>query len=182
MIRKAEINDVNAIESLADLSFGSGFLCHKDIETDLTNIQNHWFIHWDKKSAQLNGFIKSAHLSQFSELKKHLPDNQFQLFESMPLKFPLTMIETIAVHPKFKNQGIGKKLLQFELKNELTNALSVVWKHPQGTPLAHLYQSMGFHLLKTIPNYWEYDSLKHQYECVYCGAPPCHCQAMIYYR
>lgn len=92
-------------------------------------------------------------------------------------------IESIAVDPKCSGQGIGKKLiatLMSPFKDNPHAFFSIVWEPKNGSPLATIYERLGFELIQRITNYWQADSLEKGYTCYYCGNPPCHSSALIY--
>ena len=87
-----------------------------------------------------------------------------------------------AVHPAYEGKGIASALVQNGL-HYLSQKVSVVlceaWKSSH-THIANILERNGYTALKEIPYYWTADSIKLQYECSHCGAPPCACTAVIY--
>jgi len=98
-------------------------------------------------------------------------------------KSPIGVIKTVGVNPEYKNQGIGTLLTSKGieiLQKEATTIISMCWDQKDETPFARVLEKCNMHLIKTIPAYWEEDSLAKKYSCKICGEPPCLCAALIY--
>lgn len=170
--------DFDAILRISDVQFGAANIrleqLHNRVGKD------------NRLTAKLNGASAGYVLSQFIQ-----PAAVDLIFDGKELNLTtyfensqtICWIESIAVDPKYSGQRIGKQLIA-ELMSHAEDApqafLSVVWEHKKGSPLATIYETLGFELIQRIPNYWKEDSLEKGYSCYYCGAPPCQCSALIY--
>ncbi len=98
-------------------------------------------------------------------------------------KSPIGVIKTVGVNAECKNQGIGTLLTQKGieiLQKEAKTIISMCWDQKEDTPFARVLEKCDMSLIKTIPAYWEEDSLVKKYSCKICGEPPCLCAALIY--
>lgn len=88
-----------------------------------------------------------------------------------------------AVNYKFQGKGIGGKLVDCsvrELRKKSTVIVNVLWKSDSKKNLANKLIQSGLNPVKIIPDYWQKDSIKRNYECALCGKPPCKCSAQIF--
>jgi hypothetical protein len=59
---------------------------------------------------------------------------------------------------------------------------ATAWNSKRGIQAGSILTCKGFQKLFEVPNYWEKDSQDNGYSCPDCGAPPCHCTAVVYIR
>lgn len=94
-------------------------------------------------------------------------------------------LKTIAVHPLWQKRGVGTYLFDFwlnQIKAEPNTLIQIpLWKQSNGiAALENLAVKMGFRYYKTELNYWYEDSLLKNYQCKFCGPPPCKCHLIWY--
>ena len=177
-IAQHTVADFDAVLRISDVQFGAAYIKEEQLhnrlgkETTLT--------------AKVNGEIVGYVLSQFIEptaLDLIFNERKMNLATFFEKCQSVCWIESIAVDPKYSGQGIGKKLiaeLMYPSEDTPHAFFSVVWEHKNGSPLATIYERLGFELIRRITNYWQADSLEKGYTCYYCGNPPCHSSALIY--
>jgi ribosomal protein S18 acetylase RimI-like enzyme len=136
-----------------------------------------------KTNDVVSGFVFASICETIDDLKPILTSNENWFTEVYQGKFPIALIQTISVSEHHTGLGIGKQLTNAILNqvNRISKTtLSLVWEHQNGTPLAHILSQCGLKLQVKIPNYWYYDSIQNNYDCKYCGTPPCQCTMMVY--
>jgi len=96
------------------------------------------------------------------------------------------LVASSAVSPKFTGRGLGGEVIGRcieELEQRGANVIvATAWMNRDGVRAGSILECRGFHKLLDIQNYWEKDSVKKGYSCPNCGAPPCHCTAVLYIR
>jgi len=95
-------------------------------------------------------------------------------------------VASAATSEKFKGRGLGAELIGRCIESIEERGVNVIvataWLSRQGLQAGSILECRGFQKLLDLPNYWEKDSLKNGYSCPTCGAPPCHCSAVLYIR
>ena len=96
------------------------------------------------------------------------------------------VLASVAVDENFKGHGIGLKLMKACLnwlkEHESRAILMTGWKSAKGVHIGGLAMRLAFEPLFEVEDYWLEDSVKNGYHCPECGAPPCHCSAVIYIK
>lgn len=89
-----------------------------------------------------------------------------------------------AVDRNFEGKGVASSLVKQGL-SFLANKVEVVvcdaWKSER-THIGSILERNGCEALKEVPHFWTAESIQQNYECSFCGAPPCECTAVIYAR
>lgn len=94
-------------------------------------------------------------------------------------------LKSIAVKDEYKNKGVGKMLLKSFIKAADDKQLTIyssVWIKRDKNIFENMLAKNGFNLHEKYENYWREASIKEQFECKYCGIPPCLCSMKIYFR
>jgi len=172
---------IKAIISIANTQFGNGFITELELLNHIKSSNKYGII--SKINNETSGFVLATICHDFNDLEPIIVSNYKWFEENFKAKFPLTVIETIGIHPNFTGKGIGKRLITDILNktNPLSkHTMSLVWKHHNGTPLSHILEQCGLSHQVSFTDYWKKDSLQNNYDCKYCGHPPCECIAMVY--
>jgi diaminopimelate decarboxylase len=89
-----------------------------------------------------------------------------------------------AVNKKYEGKGVASFLVEQGL-DFLSNKVAVVvcdaWKS-EHTHIGSILERNGCEPLKEVPHFWTTESIQQNYQCGFCGAPPCECTAVIYAR
>lgn len=90
------------------------------------------------------------------------------------------IIDVVAVHPKFQNKGIGKKLFHqiFNPKN-IPHILCFAWDYNGEIHLEKLLLKNNFKSIISFNNYYLKESLFKGFSCSACGFP-CTCGIKIF--
>lgn len=174
-------SDFQEVILLSDKLLGVGYLDEIQLQKYLDDSPKIGIV-----SKSLSGEITGFQLVLTCELDELLQmsvseHNWFK--EYFSIKSPIGVIKTVGVNPEYKNQGIGTLLTSKGieiLQKEATTIISMCWDQKDETPFARVLEKCNMHLIKTIPAYWEEDSLAKKYSCKICGEPPCLCAALIY--
>ena len=130
------------------------------------------------------GFTSLVILSP-SELKQAILTENEWFYELTKAYEKIVLRKQTIVAPKFINKGYGNMLVQLstkEVEKVSDFQLSTVWKKEGDKAMSNLLTKNGFSLIKTIKNYWEKDSIEHNYNCLICGNPPCKCATEVYIK
>jgi len=170
----------NCVE-IGNSQFGNGFVTELGLLSTIK--ESHQFGLVSKTNNIVSGFVLAILCLNFDDLEPLLISNKKWFKIEYDLKFPIALIQTIGVSEKHTGLGIGKQLTTAILNQVNTlskTTLSMVWEHPNGTPLAHILSQRGLKMQIKMPNYWQLDSIQNNYDCKYCGTPPCQCTMMVY--
>jgi len=166
---------------IGNTQFGNGFVTEFELEDTIKSTQRFGLV--SKTDNIVSGFVLAVVCDSFNELEPILVSNINWFKKTYKDKYPIALIQTIGVSENYTGLGIGKKLTKAIINdlNQLSKTtLSLVWEHKNGTPLAHILGQCGLSIQVKIPDYWQEDSVHHNYECKYCGTPPCQCAMMVY--
>lgn len=96
------------------------------------------------------------------------------------------LVASAATASDFMGRGIGAELIGRCIEGLEEKGANVIaataWCSRDGVQAGPILECKGFQKLLEIPNYWEKDSAANGYSCPTCGAPPCHCSAVLYIR
>ena len=180
-IQILEVNTIKKCKEIGNSQFGNGFVTELELLDTIKS--THRFGLVSKTNDVVSGFVLASVCETIDDLKPMLISNANWFIDAYKDKFPIALIQTICVSEHHKRLGIGK-LLTIGILNQVNKlsktTLSLVWEHQNGTPLAHILDQCGLKMKIKMPNYWYYDSLQNNYDCKYCGAPPCQCTMMVY--
>jgi ribosomal protein S18 acetylase RimI-like enzyme len=176
-----EVNAIKKCIEIANSQFGNGFITELELLNTIKSDQRFGLV--SKTDNVISGFVLASICNTIGDLKPILISNQNWFDTTYEHKFPIALIQTISVSENHTGLGIGKQLINAILNqiNRLSKTtLSLVWEHQNGTPLAHILDQCGLKMQLRIDNYWYYDSIQNNYDCKYCGTPPCQCTMMVY--
>ncbi len=173
--------DFKEILTLSDKLLGAGYLDEMQLQKYLGDKHKTGIVSKSSKG-EITGFqlVLTCELDELLQMSVS-EHNWFKEYFSS--KAPIGVIKTVGVNPEYKNQGIGTLLTSKGieiLQKEATTIISMCWDQKDDTPFARVLEKCNIHLIKTIPAYWEEDSLAKEYSCKFCGEPPCLCAALIY--
>lgn len=89
-----------------------------------------------------------------------------------------------AVNKDFEGKGVASFLVAQGLEFLSTKVSVVVcdaWKS-EHTHIGSILERNACQALQEVPHFWTTESIQQNYQCGYCGAPPCECTAVIYAR
>ena len=166
---------------IGNSQFGNGFVTELELLNTIKSSQRFGLI--SETNNTVSGFVLATVFDSFDQLEPNLMSNLNWFKTTYKNKFPIALIQTIGVSEDYTGLGIGKQLTNAILNevNKLSKTtLSMVWEHQNGTPLAHILDQCGLKMQTKMSNYWLNDSIQNNYECKYCGTPPCQCTMMVY--
>lgn len=173
-------SDVLAVSSLADKTFGKGFLSVHFITSIIESKKYQTYcLKFNKK---LIGFVIwevaiSSEISNLFHLETLFFNNYFKSSNT------LAKLNQIAINKEYRKKGCGELLFKEsiqQLPSEVGFLTSIYWIKDDANAMKKLLIKNGFESIKLIPNYWYKDSIKKKYQCVVCGQPPCKCNAEIF--
>lgn len=180
-IHPLEASSIKKCIEIGNSQFGNGFVTELELLNTIKSTYRFGLI--SKTNDIISGFVLATVCKTFEDLEPILISNTDWFKKTYEHKFPIAVIQTISVSEHHTGLGIGKQLTHAILNqvNRLSKiTLSLVWEHQNGTPLAHILGKCGLKMQIKMPNYWHVDSIQNNYECKYCGTPPCHCTMMVY--
>jgi len=176
VIAALKAEQINEICRLADAQLGRGYLS----ASDLSREGLHTLV--ASQAGKLVGFV-TCEILAVSDLQQRFPE----LFEALPASFQLAeqlgKIGSLVVAKSLQRQGIGTQLMTAALqllREEVRHVFLLGWRSTQGTNIQELALKQGFETQAVLSDYWKTDSLVGHYACPNCGAPPCHCSAVIF--
>jgi ribosomal protein S18 acetylase RimI-like enzyme len=174
-------SDFQEVILLSDKLLGVGYLDEIQLQKYLDDSHKTGIVS-KSPSGEITGFqlMLTCELDELLQMSVS-EHNWFKEYFSN--KSPIGVIKTVGVNPEYKNEGIGTLLTQKGidiLQKHAKSIISMCWDQKDDTPFARVLEKCNMHLIKTIPAYWEEDSLVKKYDCKICGEPPCLCAALIY--
>jgi len=94
---------------------------------------------------------------------------------------------SVGVLMKYRGHGGGTCLVraieQQLIQQKARYCVVTAWQDIHGdAQIAHLLERLGYERFAALDDFWTEESILEQYDCPTCGAPPCHCKALAYYR
>ncbi|MCD6367319.1 MAG: GNAT family N-acetyltransferase [Bacteroidales bacterium] len=173
-------DDFDNLLIIADELFGRGYLNKNELQSYIEDITKTSIV------AKINDKIIGFQLMQTSNLDgiMSLVLKEQQWFKEQFSNYSsIGVLKTLAVKDEFKNQGIGTLLTTESIKilRKKSNCiLSICWNKNDDTAVSNILGKCGMKQIRKISEFWKEDSLKRNYTCKICGAPPCTCNAIIY--
>ena len=179
-IRNFNENDFESIIQIANSRFGNDYIQKQELAHYLKEENKIGVV------ALINNEIVGFALAQTCDLKTLLDIvlcKQEWFNEHFIKVETIGLLKTIAVDSNYTNQGIGKALTEYrikELHKQAKSLLAISWRNKNNSANVHILEKIGFTLKLEIENYWGKDSITKGYDCIVCGKPPCNCEALIY--
>jgi len=173
-------NNINEVLIIADKLFGYNYLTKPELQNYINDNDKIGIV--SKNDRKITGF-------QLMQIGK--PENiiatmlcEQKWFRKQFSKYKLIgVLKTLAVKEEYHNQGIGtlltKKSLEI-LRKKTDLIISVCWDNNGDNSISKILKKFNMKLIRQINEYWKDDSIKKNYSCKICGAPPCRCNALIY--
>ncbi|MGB0887450.1 MAG: GNAT family N-acetyltransferase [Vicingaceae bacterium] len=171
---------LKSIVELSDITLGKNFLSTSYFKQYVNSAKHIGLIL--EKEKEIIGFSLIDILTP-EELKKTVLTNSSWFYDITKAYTKIALRKQTVIHPKYKNLGYGTQLVNLAstfITTELE--ISTAWKHPNNVGMIKILLKNGFKLKKSIPNYWQTDSINKKYHCIICGMPPCQCSAEIYIK
>ncbi len=95
--------------------------------------------------------------------------------------------KSLAIRNDMKNSGVGALLFSHRMETFKAKGVEAIlmpgWQKPDGTTsINNIAHRFGFQQLGVVNNYYYEESLRRGYYCPVCGAPPCQCSAVMYWK
>lgn len=170
VVEKARNRQLKKINKLIDKYFGAGFSSTKTI------ISNHHFAFVALEESNVIGVVlgKVVSARELQKLNKNTVDTAEKF---------VGILDLIAVHKNYRNEGIGKALFEVRLKEFEKRGIREMylfhWVREE-QPKAFIAEKFGFRAVQKIDNYWLEESLTEGYECGECGGDGCKCGCLVY--
>ena len=180
-IQPIEASSIKRIIEIGNKQFGNGFITELELLNIIKTPNKYGLV--SITDNEISGFVLASVCNSIEELNPIIISNHNWFANTYISKFPIAVFESIGVCEKHTDLGIGK-LLTIAILN-ITNkvsktTLSMVWEHQNGKSLSHILDQCGLKMQIKMPNYWHEDSIYNNYDCKYCGTPPCNCSMMVY--
>lgn len=177
-IRQYRESDIAQIVALSDKEFGTGYLTLEHLKSFLGSDTRFCFV------VDLDSVIIGFSLFEVCDTDQIHENNIIIPPEYVTEDGLYGLVKTIAVETEYRFQGIGTTLVRVSLNQlkELTRIfVSVVWDKANNQKFTRIFDEIEMSFTQQIKNYWIQDSMLKGYNCVYCGLPPCKCNARIYF-
>ena len=164
----------NSVLAISEVCFGQKYLTKEQLESYCGN-SNLSVVYY------LNGKIIGFCLNEI-----YTKSNRKTAFSKVidPADFPAGIIKTIAITPRFQNLGYGSHLLDLSVsklsKQSVKTIFYPAWNETDNDRFFLKLLKINFKEITVIPDYWARESVKNNYYCAKCGAPPCHCSLSLY--
>lgn len=172
MIMKAKPEQYNSILTISEECFGLGYISLSKLKANGTFT---WVCYAENNNAKIVGFVsvRVANIEDGTDI--------------LPIGYQSTLIlQTLALYPEYRNLGYGTNMLESICKwaksSKYQQLLYYAWVESYHSYFEKKIAKVGFTLLKTIKEYWLVQSINQNFECLVCGAPPCHCTINIYLK
>jgi len=167
--------------SICEQQLGLGFLERTLLETYLST--DNKFCHVVLQENQVVGFslMEVSPRAQIAQNMRQAEEwflNFFSAYDKIGYR------SLTAVDQGFEGKGVASFLVEKGLEFLSTKVSVVVcdaWKSKH-THIGSILERNGCEPLKEVPHFWTTESIQQNYQCSFCGAPPCECTAVIYAR
>lgn len=181
-IREMLPEDFSPVLRICDLQLGRNYLDNNQLKHYISDDTKHALV------AMVNNEVVGFHLGAFTTFdilveqigsryrSSLLPMNQFD---------HILFRKTTAISPDMEGKGIASMLSQAAIESRGGNRMaicSLVWLPPNEQRMPAILERDGYVLLCHLGTYWKQVSIDSPFDCVYCGAPPCLCDAAIYWK
>jgi N-acetylglutamate synthase-like GNAT family acetyltransferase len=160
--------------AISEVCFGQNYLTQEQLEnySGATNLSVVYRLNGKLIGFCLNEiYLKSNRKTAFSKSIKQTD-------------FPAGIIKTIAITPKLQQKGYGSKLLDLSVsklaKQSIKSIYYPAWNETECDRFFLKLKKIEFNEITVIPDYWSRESVKNNYYCARCGAPPCHCSLSLF--
>jgi hypothetical protein len=172
-------NHLEQVLDIANITLGENYLTRVSLNQFLNSKSHFAFVSIEDK--KVLGFVSSIILTPIQLKNIVLKENDW-FYELAKNHSKIAFRKHTIVNPIFLNIGVGTKLVKFS--NNIIDSLcdlqiSTVWKKNDENIMSKLLLKNEFKFIKSIPNYWEKNSLNNNYSCPICGIPPCICAASV---
>lgn len=182
LLQKDDFHFIQQIVEISDLQLGAGFQNKQELYEYLNH--PHCKIHIWLEENQVVGYNINISLNK-KELIHHLPSFHDEILSLFPNSRNINWHKTIAVHPDYTGKKIGSKLFAHGLKKPPAKSLmwlSIAWASGEKAHLAPIMKKHNFVEAFKAEAFWKEESIVQNYHCIKCGAPPCNCNAYIFYK
>jgi ribosomal protein S18 acetylase RimI-like enzyme len=183
-VEDAEKEHITQIVAIGNKELGEGFLNYQEV-MDMTLDTNAYICKVALSKNKVLGFCLCKIVPQ-DDLCNYLRVSNADLPKYINCADKIGVIKTIAVCDSFQGRGIGYALT-FAGYNELSKRdiqaiCSIAWTNDGVTNAKGVLSAVGLRPHNEIKSFWGNDSLEHGYNCPACGAPPCECSAILYFK
>ncbi len=176
-IKKITINDLKYIKELADHAFGSNYLNLNYFNKVLnSSLYYSWIIH---NKANIPIAFLVAYKTSKQEIASYLDDKSIKL----QVNDNTICLDTMVVNPRFRKQGIGKKLIENAM-NQLfeSSYIMYAWKNGKTINMEGIANEFNFKIIKEYKQLWKKDCLDNKFQCPSKKINTCNCTTIVYYK
>lgn len=175
-------NQINDILELSQVAFGDSYLTYEVLQGFIRNTNCEILL--EEEQGKVIGFTIVLVVPK-KERTKHLFLSPHWFKKHLNTQSEFGYRKMTVVRKENQKMGIGKSLVyrgDKYLISRCTQILSTVWKNGKERKMKELLTSSGYTELETISNYWAMDSENNNYNCQFCGEPPCSCSAIVFLK
>lgn len=176
---------IPTVIAISDFQLGKDYLSADSLKKCLQKEGKYFARVALNNKREIIGFCLSSILST-DEIKKLLKIKPDQFPNALNYTSNIGFINVLIVKEDYQRKGIGTALVKDSINLLETNGATVIcsvgWRSKKGVNIGGILKNHKFKEVLEVPDYWKEDSLAKKYKCVDCGAPPCHCSAVIFLK
>ena len=184
-IMNMEARHISQVLRIADQELGEGYLEYQQVDEYLSKSNECVCKIVQDRKNEVIGFCLCKVVS-LDKLEGYLKLKEEQLPSYVQHSQRIGVIKTVGVKKQFQRHGIGFKLVEdcyMDIKSRGVEVIcSVPWKNGDKVNKAQILENIGFEETIVIDDYWREDSIQSYFWCPACGAPPCRCSAVMYFK
>ena len=178
--QKFEPKYLDDLIQLSDENFGKNYFTKEALMRYHENATDTIDIIVDNGKAIAMNLVMTVHVNS---LGNHLLKGLDQIVDLFPNNSFIHLHKAFTIIKPLRHKEPGVQLFRYtESKlNEISPFwLSVGWSKDANLTPHPLLLKFDMSPTIIIPNYWYDDSLQKNFDCEYCGKPPCTCNAVLY--
>lgn len=186
-IAPVQENEIPALLNIAEQQLGDAYINRDDLDRPKDGIA---------LSARIGDRVvgfgtakivdSRAFYSKFEPFFTQDPTKLRSLDRRLPREGKVGLVASVAVLAGYTGRGVGSMLVARciqELRNKGVSVLvATAWHSTKGINAESIMHNEGFQRILDVPDFWRDDSIRNNYSCPVCGAPPCVCSAAVYVR
>jgi len=177
-ILNIEQKHISALISLSNRGLGKGYLTEAYFNRVLNHNNYYGWVVLNEEESVVAFLI--AYQTSTPEIIHKLNDDSLSSFFNQTT----ICLDTMVVDSKFRNKGLGKRLIQNALtyfSSPTVGFIMYAWKTKGKTNMQRIAHFFNFKQLKEYPDLWKKDCLNNLFVCPEKANNTCNCTTIIYY-